>query len=102
MKTASILVSMLLAAGAPALAQETAPAAPATAAARFNLSTPIEQIVADPAAKAALDGAIPGLSSHPSYDTFKAISLKDLAPYSEGALTPELLAKAEAALATVK
>ena len=96
MKIASILLPALLAASAPVLAQESAPAA------RFTLSTPIEQIVADPAAKAALETAIPGLSAHPAYDMFKALSLKDLAPLSEGQITPELLAKAEAALATVK
>lgn len=96
MKIASILLPVLLAASAPVLAQDPAPAA------RFTLSTPIEQIVADPAAKAALDSTIPGLSAHPAYDMFKAMSLKDLAPLSEGQITPELLAKTEAALATVK
>lgn len=102
MKMASILPFALLAAGAPALAQDGPAAAPVAPAAKFTLATPIEQIVADPAAKAVLDEVLPGLSTHPSYDMFKAISLKDLAPYSEGKITPELLTKAEAALATVK
>ena len=98
MKLASILLPVVLAASAPAFAQDAVPAAPA----RFSLATPIEQIVADPVAKVALESAIPGIAAHPSYDMFKAMSLKDLAPFSEGALTPELLAKAEAALAAVK
>lgn len=97
MKISAILLPALLVVAAPVLAQD-APAATA----KFNLSTPIEQIVADPAAKAALDAALPGISTHPSYDMFKAMSLRDLAPYSDGKLTPELLAKTEAALATVK
>lgn len=102
MKIAAILLPALLAAGVPALAQDqAAPAAP-TAAPRFSIATPIEKIVADPAGKAALESVLPGLASHPSYDMFKAISLKDLAPYSEGQITPELLAKADAALAAVK
>jgi hypothetical protein len=102
MRIASILAPVALALGAPALAQDTPAAAPVAAAAKFTLATPIEQIVADPVARAALESVLPGLSNHPSYDVFKAISLKDLAPYSEGKLTPELLTKAEAALATVR
>lgn len=88
---------------APAFAQVPAsPAAPAAAAARFTLDTPIETILADPSGKAALESALPGIGSHPALDMFKSMSLKQVAPYSEGMLTAERLAKAEAALAGVK
>jgi hypothetical protein len=97
MKIASILAPVALALCAPAIAQPAA--APA---AKFTLDTPIEQIIADPAGKAALDAALPGVSTHQALDMFKAMGLRQLAPYSEGMLTDERLAKAEAALATVK
>ncbi|QHL90837.1 hypothetical protein GVO57_08405 [Sphingomonas changnyeongensis] len=91
-------------AAVPAVAQNHAghgAAAPATAA-RFTLDTPIEQIVADPAGKAALDTAVPGISTHPAFDQFKSMSLRQVQPFSNGALTDETMAKAEAALAAVK
>lgn len=77
-------------------------AAATTAAPRFTLDTPIELIVADPAGKAALDTALPGISSHPAFDMFKSMSLNQVKPFSEGQLTDETLAKAAAALAAVK
>jgi hypothetical protein len=109
MKLGSLLLALVPLA-APALAQQhqhhdhKAAAAPVTAPAaapRFTLDTPIEAIVADPAGKAALDGALPGISDHPAYDMFKAMTLKQLEPLSDGKITPELLAKAEVALAAV-
>lgn len=94
-----------LAMTAPALAQTapaaSAPAAPA-AATRLNLDTPIETIVADPAGKAALDASIPGLTAHPAFEQFKAMSLRQLQPVSQGALSDELLASVGTALAAVQ
>lgn len=85
-----------------AQATQTDAAEPAVAPARFTLETPIEKIVADPAGKAALDAAIPGISAHQHYDMFKAMSLKQVQPMSGGMLTDDLLKKAEASLAAVK
>jgi hypothetical protein len=82
-----------------------APAAkPATtaAAAKFNLDTPIETLVADAKAKAVLDADLPGLTGHPAYDSFKAMSLRGVQPFSQGALTDEMLKKTETDLAAVK
>ncbi|UZK65499.1 hypothetical protein [Sphingomonas sp. M1-B02] len=84
---------------APAAAPATATAAPA---AKFNLDTPIEQLVADPAAKAVLDADIPGTTTHPSYEMFKTMSLRMVQPYSQGALTDEMLKKVETNLAAIK
>jgi hypothetical protein len=77
------------------------PAAPA-AAAKFTLDTPIQDIVADAAGKAVLEKDLPGLIGLPQYETFKAISLKQLQAYSDGKLTDEMLAKTATDLAAIK
>jgi hypothetical protein len=59
----------------------------------LTLDTPIEQIVANPAGKAVLDKDIPGLITHPAYDQFKSMSLKEVQPMSQGALTDDMLKK---------
>ncbi|QIG78427.1 hypothetical protein [Stakelama tenebrarum] len=74
----------------------------ATDGARFSTDTPIEELVADAEAKAVLDANIPGLTEHESYDMFKSMSLKQLAPYSQGAITDELLAKLETELTEIE
>lgn len=100
--------ALLTLTAAPAFAQ-TAPAAPAApvaakpgAAAKLTVDSPIEALIADPAAKAVVEGVIPGLSSHPSYDQFKAMSLTQVQPYSGGAITDEIIAKVVAGLAALK
>jgi hypothetical protein len=91
---------------APGAFAQTAPApAPAAApavAAKFNLDTPIEALVADARAKAVLDADLPGVTSHPSYDMFKAMSLRAVQPMSDGKLTDEMLKKVETDLAAIK
>ncbi|OYY68044.1 hypothetical protein [Sphingomonas sp. 28-63-12] len=108
-------VALLTLTATPVLAQ-TAPAMPATPAApapatpgaavttdsKFTIDTPIEQLVADPAAKAVVEGTIPGLSSHPSFDQFKAMSLTQVQPYSGGAITDEMIKKIAEGLAAIK
>lgn len=74
----------------------------ALAQAKLNLDTPIEQIVANPAGKAVLDKDAPGLTNHPMYDQFKSMSLKDLAPMSQGKLDDAALKKIGDDLAGVK
>lgn len=91
---------------APGAFAQTAPApAPAAApavAAKFNLDTPIEELVADARAKAVLDADLPGVTTHPSYDMFKAMSLRAVQPMSNGKLTDEQLKKVETDLAAIK
>jgi hypothetical protein len=88
-----------------AAAAQTAPApvaaAPA-AAVKFTLDTPIEQLVADEKAKAVLDADLPGITSHPAFDSFKAMSLRAVQPFSNGALTDDMLKKVETDLAQIK
>jgi hypothetical protein len=89
---------------APAAQAQTA-AAPAAApadAAKFNLDTPIETMAADEKAKAVLMADLPDLLPHPSYEMFKGMSLRQVQPYSQGALTDDLLAKVQADLAAIK
>jgi hypothetical protein len=76
-------------------------AAPATAA-KFSIDTPVQDLYADPAAKAVMDKHLPGLTALPQYDMIKAISLRQLQPYSDGKLTDQLLAAVDADLANIK
>jgi len=111
MKTA-IFVAALMAA-APAFAQGTtapapAPAAPAPVAAapasdtKFNLDTPLQDIVADEKGKAVIEKHFPGMIALPEYEMFKAISLTQLQPYSNGKITDEMLAATAKDLAEIK
>jgi len=91
----------------PAVAvAQTAPA-PAAAdaakpAAKFNLDTPIGELLVNEAAKGVLDKELPGLTQLPQLEMIKGLSLKQLQPYSDGKLTDELLAKTETSLAAIK
>ena len=86
-------------AAAPAFAQAPAPApAPAAAGALSVESTPIETLVANPAAKAVLEKDLPGLTTHEAYDQFKAMTLSQVAPMSQGAITEEGLKTVQADL----
>lgn len=93
---------------APAAIAQNSPApapaapAPAAAAAKFNLDTPIQDIVADAKAKAVLEADLPGLTTHESYEMFKGMSLKQLSSYAADKLTPDVLAKTEKDLAAIK
>ena len=110
MKTA-IFVAALMAA-APAFAQGTpAPAAPAPAPAaqaapaadaKYNLDTPLQDIVADEKGKAVIEKHFPGMIALPEYEMFKAISLSQLQPYSNGKITDEMLAATAKDLAEIK
>ena len=97
MIVAALLLATLQAAPAPApVPTTTAPAA------RLNLDTPIETIVADAKGKAVLDADLPGVSNHPSYEMFKAMSLNQVQGYAPDKLTNEALAKVATDLAAIK
>jgi len=96
-----LAAAALVLAPAAGYAADTAPAA-ATAAARLNLDTPVETIVADAAGKAVLDADLPGVTTHEHYDMFKSMSLRALAGMAPDKLKPEVLAKVEADLAKIK
>lgn len=102
MKTVAMCTALIAGLATPLAAQTPPAPAPAAAPAAISLDTPIEQIVANPAAKTVLDADFPGLTSHPAYEQFKAMSLKQLQPYSNGVITDDKLAKAGTDLAAVK
>ena len=74
----------------------------AAASPRFTLDTPIETIAADPKGKAVLDADFPEMLGHPSYPDFKAMSLTQVQPLSQGAISDAMLAKARSDLAALK
>jgi hypothetical protein len=87
---------------APALADEMA--STATTAAAFTIDTPIETLMADERAKAVVIANFGGqdITQHPAYEQFKALSLKAVAPFSQGLITEEMLTKIAAELAEIK
>lgn len=101
MKIAPFAALCLALAGVTAPATLTAQETPATAAA-FSVDTPIMNLVADARAKAVLDKHLPGIDQHPSYEQFKELSLRTVAPFSQGMITEDLLAKIEADLTAIK
>jgi len=84
---------------AAVLAQDTPAPAPAAA---FSIDTPIEALMADERAKAVLIKHLGPVDQHPVYADFKALSLKTLAPFSQGMITEEMLGKIAADLAAIK
>jgi hypothetical protein len=103
MKITAFAAVLAMFAAAPALAQAPAatPAAAPASAAAGALSvetTPIETLVANPAAKAVLEKDLPGLTTHEAYDQFKAMTLSQVAPMSQGAITDEALKTVQADL----
>jgi hypothetical protein len=109
MRLALALAAVAALASAASAQNSVAPAAPAPAPApatpaapvALNLDTPIEVLMADPRAKAVLDARLPTLATHPAYNMIKAMSLRQVQPYSQGALTDEILAAIGADLAAL-
>ena len=89
-------------ASAPALADDAAATEATATAAAFTIDTPIEALIADERAKAVLVKHLPGIDQHPAYDQFKALSLRTVAPFSQGMITDDLLAKITADLAAIQ
>jgi hypothetical protein len=106
------LIAIALLAGqtapAPTVTPAPAPVAPAAAAApaaagTFTLDTPIEAIEADAKGKEVLTANLGGdISQHPAYDSFKSMSLNQVAPMSGGKITDEVLKKVATDLAAIK
>jgi hypothetical protein len=93
---AAIAGLSLAAAASVATAQDAAPAA--AAAAPSVESTPIVELVDNPATKAVLDKHVPGVAEHPSYDMFKGMTLRQVEPMSEGVLDDDKLKAIQADL----
>ena len=101
--TAAALICLTPAAFAQTAPAPAAPAAAPAAATKFSIDTPIEALVADPAALAVLSAnGLGDVAVHPAYDSFKAMSLRAVQPMSGGAVTDEMLVKIEAGLTAIK
>lgn len=80
-----------------------APAASPAPATKFSIDTPIETLVANPAALAVLAAnGLGDVAAHPAYESFKAMSLRAVQPMSGGAVSDEMLVKIEAGLTAIK
>lgn len=95
-----LFLPLVLLLPSPALAQGANPTNPAVQ--QLSVELPIETIMADPAGKAVMDKEMPTLMSHPAYEQFKSMSLRQLQPYSGGAITDEKIAVIQAALAMAR
>lgn len=92
MKTVAFaLAAVLAAAAAPAFAQPpTADAVAAAPASKVSVTaTKISDIVANPAAKAKLEALMPQIADY--YSQIGDMTLADVAPLSQGAITEETL-----------
>ena len=86
---------------APAAAPAAAPAPAAAAAGPLSVDkTPIGQIIANPAAKAVLEKAIPTIDQY--YDQIKEMTLAQVAPMSQGALDDAKLKAIQAEFDKIK
>lgn len=95
--TAGVLVT------APAFAQTPAVAAAAAVATAPSAGdTPIADIAATPEGKAALDKNLPGLTAHEAYEQFKGMTLKQVQPMSQGAITDDQIKALQADLDKAK
>jgi hypothetical protein len=104
MKFAIVYSTLILGVSFP-LAAQTTPTpgpSPVEATTKLSIDSPIEAIVADAAGKAAIDASFPGMTSHPAYNQFKGMSLKQVQPMSQGAITDEAIAKVSAALSAIQ
>ena len=90
-------------AAAPALAAPPKPApAQRPAPARFTIDTPIEDLMADPRSRVIMDKHFPNLRQNSHYFMIEGMSVRQLAPNSNGKLTPEVLAKIDAELRAIR
>ena len=75
-----------------------APAAAPAAAAAPTINSSIKDLLANPATAAVMEKHMAGISQHPALPQFQDMTLAQVAPYSQGAVTPELIAAIDADL----
>jgi hypothetical protein len=100
LKLAAVLALVLTSA-----AEATPPPPPppaATGQGKLGIDTPINELMADARTRKIMDRHLPGVKDNPHYAMIEGMSLRELAPMSQGKLTPETLAKIEAELKAVQ
>jgi hypothetical protein len=85
----------------PVLAQEEEATTAQVATAALTIDSPIEALMANEAAAAILEKHFPGIGAHPAYDQFKAMSLVQLQPFSQGMITEESIATVKTELEAI-
>lgn len=102
MKLVISAVAAVLLAGPLAAQTASAPMPAPSSTPATGTKYTLDTIAADPAGKAVLDKDIPGMTAHPLYDTFKAMTLNALQPASQGQITEAQVAAVKADLAAIK
>ena len=100
-KLAAAFASIALAAVAgTALAQTQTPppSAPAPAAPRPTIASPIKDLLANAQTRAVVEKHLPGVSQHPALPQVQDMTLSQVAPLSEGLVTPAIIAAIDADL----
>ena len=95
----AVALALSAAAVAPALAQTPAPAALAALSVE---NTPIETLAANEQAKAVLEKEFPGITTHEAYPQFKAMTLSQVAPMSQGMITDDKMKVVQVELDKIK
>lgn len=96
-----ILAAAALCMAAPALAEMPAATPAAAATAYTSEATTIGTLLDDPAAKAVLEKIVPPLVANPQIDLARGMTLKQVQPLTNGALTDDLLTQIDAELAKI-
>jgi len=66
-----------------------------------TINSTLKDLMADPKAKAVLDKQFPGFSSNPQLQMAMGMTLKQIQPFSRGAITDEKLKLVEEDLKTI-
>lgn len=101
MKNGAIAAVLVIAGPTIALAQTTSGAL-SQAAVELNGDTPIDVLLASPKARALMLKYLPEIEKHPAFEQIKGMSLRQVAPFSGGAITDEMIASLEADLKAAK
>lgn len=101
MKMLHAATALTFAAIAPVLAITAAPALAEETAAKLSIDSPIEALMANEAAKAVVIKHLGPLNQHPFYDQFKTMTLPQVQPMSNGAITAETIEKIKTDLAAI-
>lgn len=86
---------------APVLALTASPVLAQEAAAQLTLDSSIESLMANEATKAIVLKHLGPLNEHPFYEQFKAMTLPQVQPLSNGQITAETLEKIKTELAAI-
>ena len=98
MRIALMAASLLLSLSATPVSAQTAPASPA-AAHYSTASTPIGDLLDDPAAKAVLFKYIPDMAKNDQIEMARGMTLKDVQQYAPDAISDKTLADMDAEFA---